>query len=84
MRTLMVGAGKVRRALGSGWAKCGHELFYAVPDPEAVKHRDLPRAQLIELRGSSRAAALSAELLELALPFDAAWDALATLGDLHV
>lgn len=44
MRIAVLGAGKVGRAVGAGWAAAGHEVRYGVRKPADAKVADLPQA----------------------------------------
>jgi predicted dinucleotide-binding enzyme len=75
MRIAIIGAGNVGQALGKGWAKCGHEVRYGVPDPNGAKYRDLPAMTAAE-------AAVGADAIVLATPWPATEAAVRGLGDL--
>jgi 8-hydroxy-5-deazaflavin:NADPH oxidoreductase len=77
MKILIIGAGNVGAALGRGWAKCGHDVMYAVPDPESSRYAELPPDSVRPLTGNP-----NAEVVVLAVPFAAARSALEALGDL--
>lgn len=71
MRIAILGAGRVGRALGAGWAARGHDVVYGVRDPSDPRHAALEAAV------STAAAADGADAIVLALPFSAVPDALA-------
>jgi predicted dinucleotide-binding enzyme len=77
MRILIVGAGNVGGALGRAWLKRGHDVIYAVPDPQSPKYKSLPADRVKRLAGRD-----GADVVVLATPFPAAKDALEALGDL--
>lgn len=71
MRIAILGAGRVGRALGTGWAARGHEVVYGVRDPSDPRHAGL---RSVEAPGT---AARDADVLVLALPWPAVSDVLA-------
>ncbi|HEU0218714.1 MAG TPA: NAD(P)-binding domain-containing protein [Stellaceae bacterium] len=75
MRIAIIGAGNVGRALGSGWAKRGHEVCYGVRDPNDPKYRDLAAK-------ASAEAAADAEIIVVATPWPATEAAVRGIGDL--
>ena len=77
MRILIVGAGNVGGALGRAWLNRGHDVIYAVPDPQSPKYKSLPADRVKRLAGRA-----GADVVVLATPFPAAKDALEALGDL--
>jgi 8-hydroxy-5-deazaflavin:NADPH oxidoreductase len=84
MKIAIIGAGNVGGTLGKGWAKHGHEVVFGVREPSDQKLTDL----LAETGGKSRAASVrdavqSAPVVALAVPWDAAQDALQNAGNLH-
>src|SRR5262245_58170776 len=81
MRIAIIGTGNVGGALGRVWARQGHEIVFGVRDPER------PQALVRELGGRTRAAsvadaAASAEVVALAVPWEAARDAIRSAGNL--
>lgn len=81
MKIAIIGTGAVGAALGEGWGRKGHEIIFGVRNtakPEAVT--------LAEKIGASLApvpeAGAAADVIALAVPWDAAQDALTALGDL--
>ncbi len=76
-KILIIGGGKVGTALGLNWLSEGHDVRFAVPDPTDVKYARLrgDRLQGVAELGD-------AEVVVLAVPFDAAIGALQALGDL--
>lgn len=75
MRIAVIGAGNVGKALGQGWAKCGHEVRYGVPNPADPKYRGLPAM-------TPGDAAAGVETIVLATPWPATEAAVKGLGDL--
>lgn len=78
MRIAVIGAGNVGRALGGGWLKHGHEVWFGVPNPADAKYRDLPAARL----ATPAQAAAKAEAIVLATPWPATEAAIRGLNDL--
>jgi len=78
MRIAIIGAGNVGRALGSGWMKRGHEVWFGLRTPADAKYRDLAAARL----ATPAEAAAQAEAIVLATPWPATEAAIRGLGDL--
>jgi len=83
MKIGIIGSGNVGGALGSRWAKLGHEVIFGTRKPEG------PEAHQLAARagGKARAAALAdaareGEVLLLATPWPATGQIIAALGDL--
>lgn len=81
MRIGILGAGKVGQALGRGWATEGHEVFFAVRDPEDPKYDELRRGERLRL-GSNAEAAAFGEVLVVATPWPTTEEAIRAAGDL--
>lgn len=82
MKVAIIGAGAVGAALTEGWACTGHEVILGVRDQNATKAMEL--AQRFDAQITSVAeAAVGADVIVLAVPWDAIEDALAALGDLQ-
>lgn len=82
MRIAIIGAGSVGTALGRAWAKGDHDIVFGSrkPDnPELVSLCEATGATAAE----PRSAADGADVIVLALPFDAAEHAVRELGDLE-
>jgi 8-hydroxy-5-deazaflavin:NADPH oxidoreductase len=73
MKIAIIGAGNVGNALGSGWAKRGHEVVFGVRSPAKA---GVPNAAYV------RDAAQSADVVVLAVPWEAVPDAIRSAGDL--
>jgi predicted dinucleotide-binding enzyme len=71
VRIAILGAGRVGRALGAGWAARGHDVVFGVRDPSDPRYAGLGS---VEVPGS---AARDADLLVLALPWSAVREVLA-------
>jgi predicted dinucleotide-binding enzyme len=65
VRIAILGAGRVGRALGTGWAERGHDVVYGVRSPSDPRHAGLPSAAV------PGTAAEGADVLVLALPWGA-------------
>jgi 8-hydroxy-5-deazaflavin:NADPH oxidoreductase len=76
MKIAVIGAGRVGAALGSAWAKHGHEIVFGVRD--ASKHDASTKARM----ASVMEAAQTADVVVLAVPWPAVDDALRSMGDL--
>lgn len=76
MRIGIFGTGAMADALGTQWARAGHELFVAGRDPAALSK------QLNARSGSWREAAEFGDVLLLALPAQVVQDVLAAAGPL--
>lgn len=84
MKIAVVGAGNVGGTLGKLWSDKGHEIRFAVPDPNSPKLKEL----LGTMRGgvhaaSNREAAAASEVVALAVPWPAAEQAIKACGDLR-
>lgn len=77
MKIAIIGAGNVGNALGSGWAKCGHEVTFGVRDP---KKTDSPAAGTV---APVMQAAQSSDVIVLCVPWAAVPNALESAGDLR-
>ena len=83
MKIGIIGAGNVGGALGRGWIAKGHEVKFGVPDPASNKIGALvtelgPHATA----GSVAEAAAFGEVVALAVPWQAAQDAVQQAGSL--
>ena len=80
MNIVIVGAGKVGRALGNGWLRAGHRVTFAVRD---VGKRDL---EPLKAAGAQLAAAAGAgsggDIIVLTVPWPAVNESIAGLGPL--
>lgn len=83
MQIAVLGAGHVGSALGTGWARRGHDVTYGVRDPAAAGARDAVARAGGKARAATPAeAASAADAVVVALPFPAVAGVLRTLGDL--
>jgi predicted dinucleotide-binding enzyme len=72
----VVGAGRVGQALGANLTRHGHQVRYAVRDPERARTGLPPAASVVPLAG----AAAGADLTVLAVPFDTVAEVVGGLG----
>jgi predicted dinucleotide-binding enzyme len=84
MKIGIIGSGNVGGALGSRWAKLGHEVVFGTRNPESGD------AQKLAARASGKTSAATladtardGEVLLLATPWPATEQIIAGLGDLH-
>jgi predicted dinucleotide-binding enzyme len=82
MRIAIIGAGNVGGALARGFSRVGHHIVLGVRDAADAKAAALSRAIGAEVRRPAEAAAM-ADVVVLALPWDAAEGAAKALGDLN-
>lgn len=79
----IIGTGNVGSALGQRFAELGHEIVYGSRDPERADVERLVAATDGNARATTqRAAAQSADIIVLAVPWDVAEPLAASLGDL--
>jgi predicted dinucleotide-binding enzyme len=81
MKIAIVGAGKVGSALGTGWARAGHQITFGVRDRGKAELQALCRRIGAEATTGTDAARM-AEIVVLALPWTSAEAAVRALGDL--
>lgn len=82
MNIAILGAGSVGGALGKGWARAGHSVAYGVPHPADPEHRSVAAAAGGAMVSEVKAAVQDADVIVLAVPFDAVPDALSAAGNL--
>ncbi len=83
MKIGIIGAGNVGGALGRGWSRKGHEVFYGVRHPQDDDTRKLLRESGPAARaGSPAEAGEFAQVVVLATPWAAAEAALKSVGKL--
>ncbi len=75
----IIGAGGVGATIGRKWSAAGHDVRFGVRDPESPKYADLVPLTVL----APRLAVMEAEVILLALPWEAVEAALADLGDLE-
>jgi 8-hydroxy-5-deazaflavin:NADPH oxidoreductase len=84
MKIGIIGSGNVGGALGTRWAKIGHEVIFGTRDPQGIEMQQLAARASGKTRAASLAdAAREAEVLLLAMPWPATQQVVAGLGDLH-
>ncbi|HEV3109498.1 MAG TPA: NADPH-dependent F420 reductase [Candidatus Binataceae bacterium] len=84
MKIGILGAGNVGGALGSAWARKGHEVFFGVPRPQDTKTQELLKTIGAKCRaGSVAEAAAASDVIVLATPWPAAQDAIRAAGNLE-
>ena len=79
----VIGTGNVARALGPAFAGLGHTIVYGSRDPGRDSVRELVAMTSGNARAAEQAAAVrGADIVVLAIPWDAAEQVVAALGDL--
>lgn len=73
VRIAIIGAGRVGKALGGRWQAAGHDVVYGVRDPTEPRHAGLGAI------AAPRTAVRGADVVLVALPWDATEPALADL-----
>ena len=78
MNIVIVGAGNVGRALGSGWVRSGHKVTFAVRDPGKPELSELKQrgASVIPLTG----AAAAGDVIVLSVPWPAVDASIKAIG----
>ncbi len=76
MKIAILGAGNVGGTLGKRFAECGHEIYFGVPNPEKYEVESLPGKI-----GTVSQAAKGADIILLAIPYNAIADAIKDCGD---
>jgi len=82
MKIAIIGAGSVGAALGKQWIKSGHQVVYGARDPESPKLQAALESAPGARSASIAAAAESAEVVALAVPWVATQAAVAACRDL--
>src|SRR5579872_6487392 len=83
MKIGIIGSGNVGGALGSRWAKVGHEVIFGSRDPQGIEMQQLSAKASGKTRTASLAEAVrDAEVLLLAMPWQVTQHVIAGLGDL--
>lgn len=82
MKVAIIGAGNAGQALGLRFSEVGHAVTYGVRDPSDPKHAAMLDAQPGVSLAVPADAARGAEVVVLAVPGQAAADAVWSLGDL--
>ena len=82
MTIAIIGTGNVGGALARGWSRAGHRLVLGVRNPSEAKVAALAKQTKAEVKAPADAAA-AAEVVVLALPWQAAESAVKALGALQ-
>jgi 8-hydroxy-5-deazaflavin:NADPH oxidoreductase len=83
MKIGIIGSGNVGGALGKGWAKKGHSVVFGVRDPSDPKLQSLLKQAGPNARAASvPEAAAFGDVVVFATPWNAAQDAIRSVGDL--
>lgn len=82
MQIAIIGAGHVGSSLGKGWARAGHRICFGVVNPEDPKHHSAVQGAEGSRITSVTEAIKDAEVLVLAVPWDAVPDAIRACGSL--
>jgi 8-hydroxy-5-deazaflavin:NADPH oxidoreductase len=84
MKIGIIGSGNVGGALGSRWAKVGHEVIFGTRDPHGTDMQQLSAKASGKTRAATLAdAAHEGDVLLLATPWPATQQVVAGLGDLN-
>ncbi|MDQ8756347.1 NAD(P)-binding domain-containing protein [Sphingosinicella sp. LHD-64] len=78
----MIGAGDVGKALGTGWARAGHEILFGVRDPVDPKHVAAAQAAGDARIAGVEAVADQSDVVVLAVGWEAVPDAIRQCGSL--
>ncbi len=81
MRIAVIGTGHVGGALGTGWARAGHEVIFGTRTPDTPELKSLLQSAPKAGAESARSAARRAEVAALAIPWSAAPEVLAEIGE---
>lgn len=83
MKIAMIGTGNVGRALGTSWAKKGHQVIFGSRDPGSEKIREVLAAAGSNASGAGvTEAGATAEVVVLATPWNIVQQVVESLGDL--
>lgn len=82
MQIAIIGAGNVGASLGRGWARAGHHICFGVVNPENPKHQTALQGADGSRIATVADAIKDAEVLVLAVPWDAVPDVLRACGSL--
>ncbi len=78
----IIGSGNVGGTLGTRWAQNGHRVIFGSRDPQEKDMQQLAAAAGKSARAATLSEAAASDVLLLAVPWPAAKDALASLGNL--
>ena len=83
MKIAIIGAGNVGQALASGWTSKGHQVIFGSRDPDGAKAQAAVAATAGKATAQREQAAVqAAEVVVLAVPWDATETVVKGLGDL--
>ncbi len=82
MNIAIIGAGNVGLSLGKGWARAGHRICFGVASPNDAKYKRIFNEVPGSTLKTNESAVKEAEVVVLAVPWNAVPDALSTCGDL--
>lgn len=71
MKIAIIGTGHVGGALGTGWARAGHEIIFGTRDPQSPEVKQLLKSASKTKSASPSDAAAAAEIVTLAVPWKA-------------
>lgn len=80
MDIAIIGTGAVGSALGRGWSRAGHRIRYGTANPADRKHVSVASAAGQAQVETVSAAALNAEVIVLAVPWEAVPDVVKAIG----
>ena len=83
MQIAIIGAGNVGASLGKGWARAGHGICFGVVNPQNPKHQTALQGAVGSRITNVADAVKDAEVLVLAVPWDAVPDAVRACGSLE-
>ena len=83
MKIAIIGAGNVGGSLGKGWARAGHRIVFGVTDASDPKHAPAAEAAGHAVVAGVGDAVVQADIIALAVPWDAVASALVACGDLN-
>ena len=81
-RIAIVGAGNVGASLGKGWARAGHDILFGVTNPADPKHGAAAAAAGNAVVARVAEIVALADVVVLAVPWEAVPEALSACGDL--
>lgn len=80
MKIAVIGTGHVGGALGSGWARAGHQVVFGSRTPQSLEVKQLLKGASKARSASLSEAAAAADIIALAVPWKAAPDVLRLLS----
>ena len=82
MKIAILGAGNVGKALGIGWARAAHRILFGVSNPDDAKHQAAVAAAGNAAIGKLAQVVKDAEVVVLAVPWDAVASVIEQCGSL--